>query len=151
MVQISQAMLYAFGVELFKQTRNGRVKADLLGRCQRIAQVFELHGHARPRRKVALHHALAVYLQDAAVGKAAGDGFFDFGHVRTATLAQQQGLRYGTNGDANNHLVRQFGQLTGPNGTHMRGAPQMLKDGQGACEVAGIAAGHDGERTLLGT
>ena len=109
MVQVCQAMRYAFCIELLKSSGNGCVKPDFLSCRQDIAQVLKLNRHACPGRKVALHHALAVHLQDTAVGKSTGDRFFDLGHIRTTAFAQQQGFRYGTNGDTDDHLVGQLG------------------------------------------
>jgi hypothetical protein len=76
-----------------------------------------------------------VQLQDAAVGEAAGDGLAHLGHVGAALGAQQQRFGHGADGDADDHLVGQLGELPGAVRADVRGAAEHLEDGQRALEV----------------
>ena len=134
-----------------EQLGDGRFKAGFLGCGHRVAHVFQLHGDGGAFGKVALHHALAMHLQNAAVGKPARDGFAHLAHVGPATGGEQQGLGHRADGDAHNHLVGQLGQLPRSHRPHMCGPAQHLQHGQGTLEVGSPATGHDGQRARLGT
>ena len=112
--------------------------------------VFALHADAATRRKVALHHALAVHLQDAAVGKTASDRLLDLGHIGPAFGAQQQRLGDRAYGDAHNHLIGQLGQLAAAMRPHQGGLAQVLQDPVCLGQIGLAAASHDGQRALFG-
>ncbi|MNV71223.1 hypothetical protein D3C71_1642320 [compost metagenome] len=82
-------MFDTFCVQVFEKRRDGCVKANLACGGEGVAHVFELYSHAAARGEIAIHHALAVQLQDAAVGKAAADGLAHLGHVGTAFGCEQ--------------------------------------------------------------
>ena len=81
MVEVGQAVFAGLGVQLLEQAGDRGLETDLAGRGQRVAHVLELHGDGGALGEVALDHALAVHLQDAAVGEAAADGLPDLAHV----------------------------------------------------------------------
>ena len=59
-VELTQAVLHAFGVQGFKQGRDRCVKTYFLGSAQRIAHVLELNAHACLGRKVAVGYETFV-------------------------------------------------------------------------------------------
>lgn len=149
MVQIGQTVIDTATVKLFKNSSDRGIKADFCGCTQRIAQIFQLHGHASMRREVAVDHALSVNLQDAAVGQATGHGLLDLGHAGATLFAHQQGLGYRANGDAYDHLVSQFGQLPSTVGADVGSMAKDLENRLGAFERRSLASHHDGQRALL--
>ena len=69
MVQITQAMLHALCITLFKHDGDGRFKPNFVRSVQCVAQFLELYTDPPSRGKTALNRALAEILQNAAVGQ----------------------------------------------------------------------------------
>ena len=85
-----------------------------------------MHRHGAALGKVALDHALAMHLQNAAVGKPAGHGLLEFRRAGAAFFSQQHRFGHGTNRDAYDQLIGQLAHLPRTVRAHMRGTPQDL-------------------------
>ena len=64
-------------------------------------------------------------------------------------LAASKGLGHGANGDADNHLVGQFGELARAVGANVCCAPQYRENALCTLKVCGLAAHHDGQGVYL--
>ena len=124
----------------------GGLQPHILCQFTHQAHILELQDTAASRGEAAFDHALAVELQNAALGKAAQQGLAHEGRVNAAALGQVQGLSHCVNGLGHDELVGQFGDLPTAAWSHVGdAAAQHLQQRQGTLEVLMAASGHDGE------
>ena len=91
LIQIAQTVRDAVAVAPLEHLSHRCVEADLSSPGQHIAQVIELDRDAPLGGEIVFYHALAVNLQDATVGKAAGNGLYDFCHFGAIFLHNSSG------------------------------------------------------------
>jgi hypothetical protein len=124
----------------------GGVEAEGVGKLADEADVFELECGAAAGGEVAADHAVAMEVEDAAFGEAAEEGLANEGGIDAGEFGESEGLGDGVDGLGDDELVGEFGDLASAGVAHVGDVlADGLQKGEGALEVGGGAAGHDGE------
>ena len=114
-------------------------------------QVLAVESNPEAGLEVAVENALAVQIEDAALGKAAQQGLAHPGRVHTGFAGQGHGLGHGLDGQGHHHLVAGLGDLPGPRPSDQDDVlAHHLEQGLGLMESLLRAAHHDREGAGLG-
>ncbi len=122
----------------------------LVGEGEGDVKVFEVMARAAAGLPVALDHARAVIVEDAAGSKAVEHGAARGVHVHACLVEEDEAFGYGGDGDADEHLVDGFGDLPSSCCPDMDdGGAEFGEEGKGAVKGVLCAADHDGKGGLL--
>jgi len=121
-----------------------------VGEGEGDVEVFEVKARATTGLKVALDHARAVIIEDAAGSKAVEHSAARGVHVHACFVEEDKPFGDSSDGDADEHLVNGFGDLPCSRRADVDdGGAEMGEDWQGAVKALSCAADHDGEGGLL--
>ena len=132
-------------VEILEELSDGEVEIVAFGGLEGVVEVFELKFSGATGLEVAFDHAEAVFGEDAGRGEAALESLADFGGVGTSGSSKNEGFGDGTDGDGDDDLVGEFGELTGAGWADVGGAAHGFENGCAGSESFGVSADHDGE------
>ena len=121
------------------------------GFIQDHAKILELDTGGSPRLKVTLQHPLAVLLENLAARKSAHQCLSHLVGSGTAFCSQQQGFGHRPNGNPDNGLIGQFGELATAHRTNVGHLSHGVKDVSGLYERLIRAPHHDGKGTRFCT
>ena len=138
------------GVEQLLAGRRVR-QADMerLRPLQRQVEVFLVQLDAEPRIEAALHHPLAMHLQDARTGEPAHQGLTHAGRIGAGLGGEQQRLAHRLDGQRHDDLVGDLGGLAVAVAADQGDvAAHLLEQRPHPLERRLGAAHHDGQRGL---
>ena len=138
-------------IEGLKEAGDGEVEVVGLGGLDGVIEVLELELGGAAGFEVALDHAEPVFGKDTAGGKAALEGLADFGGVGPTGTSEDESFRNSADGDGDDDLVGEFGELAAAVGADMGRAAHGIKDGDVGLVGFLIAADHDGKFAFGGT
>ena len=129
--------------------KTGRSRPERRGGVEDDVGVLGMERRAAARREVALEHAPAVDLEDAAGREPAGERIADDRRVDAGRAGQGEGLGDGGDGGTHDQLVACLGQLPGARATDPDDrATHRLEDGSCALDGGRVAADHDRQRAV---
>ena len=105
-----------------------RIHPKTARRVECIVEVLQMSHRPPLGDKIPLDHALTMEIQNAALCKASTQGFTNFGRISAALLGEQQSLRNGADGDADDDLVGELGELACPSRSDMHGPAHRAQD-----------------------